>query len=449
VRTRLVGEGFSRIILADHAVGYGDSRAPKAVLETPDVANGRVQIAGIRVTSGAGNLGAVLVDWRVGGGLRNSLHDVNLPVGSSDAASAEGGGGLGEQLHGQVHTLLWIRGNGSIYASNCHLWGTDHSVVDNSFRPDAHALHGMVISGAGPVLTVGVASEHHYLTAFELRATSDVTFLGLQTEQTNRSLVVADSERVTIHGTVITCSPNSRGWKSCSEALVRTRNVSDLEIYGLNTLNPTNLSKEMLEDEGQRSMNVPLLASGDELKQFCRIGDCAMVVRTNSTAPLEATAAVAAAASTSTDEPRPYDILWNSPWPAECADNPPPRGGDDPSKSVDPLPDWISFGIHTNNGSQADYNGETVATLYAPDTGLYPQIIGSCGPEGPHTDYNCSIGPDGTPRTMVNGGIPQLLNMSAHLDKWAADIVRILPDPSWSGVVLENPTPFSNRKTCP
>ena len=75
-----------------------------------------------------------------------------------------------------------------------------------------------------------------------------------------------------------------------------------------------------------------------------------------------------------------------------------------------------------------------MATLYAGDTGLYPQIIGTCGPEGPHTDYNCSVGPDGTPRKMVNGGIPQLLNMTAHLDKWAADIVRILPDPAWSGV---------------
>jgi hyaluronoglucosaminidase len=133
--------------------------------------------------------------------------------------------------------------------------------------------------------------------------------------------------------------------------------------------------------------------------------------------------------------PAPYEVLWNSPWPTECADNPPPRGGSDPSKPVDPLPDWASFGVLTNNNSEADYNGETVATLYPHDTGLYPEILGSCGPEGPHTDYNCSVGPDGTPRTMVNGGIPQLLNLTAHLDKWAADIVRILPDPNWSGVV--------------
>jgi hypothetical protein len=132
--------------------------------------------------------------------------------------------------------------------------------------------------------------------------------------------------------------------------------------------------------------------------------------------------------------PVPYEVLWNSPWPAECADNPPPRGGNDPSKPVDPLPNWTSFGIITNNHSEADYNGETVATLYAHDTGLYPEILGTCGPEGPNTNYNCSVGPDGTPRTMVNGGIPQLLNLTAHLEKWAADIVRILPDPNWGGV---------------
>jgi hypothetical protein len=130
----------------------------------------------------------------------------------------------------------------------------------------------------------------------------------------------------------------------------------------------------------------------------------------------------------------PYEVLWNSPWPSECADNPPPRGGNDPSKPVDPLPNWTSFGILTNNKSEAEYNGESVATLYAHDTGLYPEILGTCGPEGPNTDYNCSVGPDGTPRTPVNGGIPQLLNLTAHLDKWAADIVRILPDPNWSGV---------------
>ena len=66
-------------------------------------------------------------------------------------------------------------------------------------------------------------------------------------------------------------------------------------------------------------------------------------------------------------QPAHYEILWNSPWPAECADNPPPRGGNDPSKPVHPLPDWAAFDIRTNNGSQADYNGETVATLYAPE----------------------------------------------------------------------------------
>eukprot|EP01051_Picozoa_sp_SAG22_P014827 SAG22_NODE_1853_length_3438_cov_3.020066_3_plen_270_part_00 len=127
-----------------------------------------------------------------------------------------------------------------------------------------------------------------------------------------------------------------------------------------------------------------------------------------------------------------FEVLWNSPWPTECASNPPPRGGDDPSKPVSHEPEWRSFDIKTNAGSA--YNGAVVATLYPHDTGLYPYIDGSCGPEGPATDYNCTVGVAGKPRTAVNGGIPQLLNLSAHLEKWEADIERLLPDPEWAGV---------------
>ena len=41
--------------------------------------------------------------------------------------------------------------------------------------------------------------------------------------------------------------------------------------------------------------------------------------------------------------------------------------------------------------------------------------------------------------------------MTAHLDKWASDIVRILPDPAWSGVANLvtpfNPHPQSTQNT--
>lgn len=33
--TQLVGEGLSRIVLGDHAPGFGDTDAPKAVVSTP------------------------------------------------------------------------------------------------------------------------------------------------------------------------------------------------------------------------------------------------------------------------------------------------------------------------------------------------------------------------------------------------------------------------------
>ena len=109
-----------------------------------------------------------------------------------------------------------------------------------------------------------------------------------------------------------------------------------------------------------------------------------------------------------------YSVLWNSPWPLECA-VPPPA-----------LPDWARYNISTN--AKAAFNGATIATLYE-DTGLFPTFTGM-GPGGACADgdWNC------TKATALNGGLPQLVNMSAHLAKVADDIERWLPDPHWSGV---------------
>eukprot|EP01051_Picozoa_sp_SAG22_P007722 SAG22_NODE_553_length_9168_cov_5.758628_9_plen_104_part_00 len=35
----------------------------------------------------------------------------------------------------------------------------------------------------------------------------------------------------------------------------------------------------------------------------------------------------------------------------------------------------------------------------------------------------------------VNGGLPQLANMTAHLAKWSRDIVSKIPDPAFSPIV--------------
>ena len=94
--TKLVGEGLSRIVLSDNATGFADPNSPRAMVATPDDADAEVAIADVRLTSGAGNAGAVLLSWAVG--IASSLWDVHIVVGSG----SEGAGGEGIQGAGEV-----------------------------------------------------------------------------------------------------------------------------------------------------------------------------------------------------------------------------------------------------------------------------------------------------------------------------------------------------------
>ena len=108
-----------------------------------------------------------------------------------------------------------------------------------------------------------------------------------------------------------------------------------------------------------------------------------------------------------------YSALWNSPWPQAC------------SKVPAPLPDWDQWRITTNKGGV--WNGNAVTLFYT--LGLMPRFTGM-GPGGACTDgdWNC------TAATAVNGGLPQLANMSAHLKALQSDVERALPDKNASGV---------------
>ena len=103
----------------------------------------------------------------------------------------------------------------------------------------------------------------------------------------------------------------------------------------------------------------------------------------------------------------PFAIAWNSPWPSACAGN--------TSTPPDALSRW---GVTTNAGNA--FNGAAVTTLYNSPVrmtlGLWP-----C--------YRA----DGS---AINGGLPQLANLSAHLVKVRADAAAALPDPLFSGYAV-------------
>lgn len=272
--TRLVGEGLSRLVLGDHAPGFGDVNSPKPMVSTPDDSAGTVSLSDLRLTSGAGNVGAVLLSWGVGAS--SSIWDVHITVGSGP----EGAGGEGIQGQGEVHTLMLMRGAGGGVFSNIHGWGADHNVSNDAGLGDGHALHGLRASSSGPAYFIGCAFEHHTSSAFNLTGASNFTFFALQTEQTAHAVVIQDTDAVLVYGTVITWS----GHDELSLVYIRS-NSSRLELYGLNTLMKRQQSREpmwkMVSYEDDPSMSVPALkrsAQGSgNWGGRCGRGDCAMV----------------------------------------------------------------------------------------------------------------------------------------------------------------------------
>ena len=108
-----------------------------------------------------------------------------------------------------------------------------------------------------------------------------------------------------------------------------------------------------------------------------------------------------------------FTALWNSPWPSDCKVAPPQ------------LPDFERWRINTNAGNK--FNGDAITTFYS--AGHFPVFEGM-GPGGlcADGDWNC------TKATSKFGGLPQLVNMTSHLDQLKLDIEAALPDANWSGV---------------
>jgi hypothetical protein len=86
-------------------------------------------------------------------------------------------------------------------------------------------------------------------------------------------------------------------------------------------------------------------------------------------------------------------------------------------------PNISAFGIDTNGGPNSTREGVAICTP-GPSakknlgTGLYPSY--DCV-RYPFDEDNCA---------PVNGGSPQLANLSAHLEAFKADVVRLMPDPA-------------------
>ena len=161
--TVMVGEGLAQLYLAPHSLGFADARHPKPVLDTPDDANGAVQLTDLSVQAGFGNTGATLVRWRVG--RASGMWDVHINISHN------------------VHIGLHVTGSGAGVISNMWGWGADHSQWLGEQMSEDAADVGFLGDSPGPLWAFGVAFEHHRQKMFSLKGASNYVFLALQTEQ--------------------------------------------------------------------------------------------------------------------------------------------------------------------------------------------------------------------------------------------------------------------------
>ena len=125
----------------------------------------------------------------------------------------------------------------------------------------------------------------------------------------------------------------------------------------------------------------------------------------------------------------PFAVLWNSPWPDCCG----VKAEKELLPQADPLPLFVENNVTVNDGfdkwscgnrsgtaSIPCFNGRHVVTVYTEQTGLYPDFKQNATTKQFYP---------------VNGGLPQLANMTAHLAAWQSEIEAMMPDKDAGPVV--------------
>ena len=108
-----------------------------------------------------------------------------------------------------------------------------------------------------------------------------------------------------------------------------------------------------------------------------------------------------------------YEVMLNTEWPTGCVKH--------LKRPQTDLPDFDHWKIRTNPGDA--FSGPVVATLVG--AGKFPSFSGMHAGDWNCTKTNC---------TAYYGGLPQLTNLSAHLEQLEHDLTASIPDPHWSGV---------------
>lgn len=216
--TALVGEGLSNLYLQASAEGFGDSTAGKAFVQTPDDASAAVLLTDVSLIVGDGNPGAVLLSWRAGE--RSGAWDVNVNISHN------------------VKYGVHASGAGAGVLSNMWVWGADHSWFTMEQLTEDHAEVGFLGESRGPLITYGLACEHHRLAMIALRGASNYTLVTFQSEEATPLIGANATVHIELsagtHDTTIYGALSCNWWKPTVTRLATALDVGPgVSIFGL------------------------------------------------------------------------------------------------------------------------------------------------------------------------------------------------------------------------
>ena len=94
-----------------------------------------------------------------------------------------------------------------------------------------------------------------------------------------------------------------------------------------------------------------------------------------------------------------------------------------------------NFGIEANINET--FIGETIACLYSGSFGAWPTLNASLNATPCWTgNHPCSWTPWSSIEVLENGGVPQMANLTLHLDQVSIDLVQEIPDTTYSGLII-------------
>jgi glucan 1,3-beta-glucosidase len=235
--TILVGEILSNIYLNSYSNGFSNVMIEKPVIDTPNDADAMIMITDLSILAGFGNPGATLLRWRAGE--NSGMWDVNFNI--SAGASI---------LYG-IHAT----GFGGGVLSNIWIWGADHSFWSMNGLTLDHAIIGFLGESVGPLITYGLACEHHLEAMIALRGASNYDLITFQSEEANPIInasntthieITANSENITFYGT-LSCN----WWQPPVNHLAIVSNVStNVNIIGLRSRGSPNAAVLQPEPQG-------------------------------------------------------------------------------------------------------------------------------------------------------------------------------------------------------